>query len=155
VGLAELDYLCAGLKDLEARALADLGGAETVSELRRRVLSIGLAADGFVLALLAEVVDKMKQSRAAGHVPHPSRYEAVHVIATFMDLAARRYKDVGLDRLARRVPSLGDYLAERQGGSAASGDANATASAPSVSPAPDRATGPTTRSNARPSEVKP
>lgn len=114
LGVAAVPYLFPSLRDLEAEALADLGGVENVAALRREVLALGLHADSLVLALLAEIDAKCEQSRKRGRTPFPSRYKATAVIATFMDQAARRFREVGLARVAKRV-DLQEYLRQRAG----------------------------------------
>jgi hypothetical protein len=113
VGLARVGYLIAGFADLEAQAVEDLGGEANLSALRREVLAIGLSAEG--IALLTEFASKIHQSKAAGRTPGPSRYRATHVIATFLDLVARRFRDVGLDRRARSLGYIDSMLARQAG----------------------------------------
>ena len=108
------------LRELEAEALEDLGGADQVSSLRREVLRLGLVAHGVTLALLAEMDAKAERSRKAGHTPCPSQYKATKALALFLDLAARRYREVGLSKKARQI-SLDKYLA-RCGPQTAQGD---------------------------------
>lgn len=96
------------LRDLEAQALADLGGEANVSALRRELLRIGLWAEGVAMMLLREIDAKAAQARKEGATPHPSRYKATAVVGSFLDLAARRYREVGLRRVPAQVPDLRD-----------------------------------------------
>jgi hypothetical protein len=153
VGLARLVYLHDGLRDLEEKALGDLGGEEAVSVLRREVLAIGLAAEGIALALLAEIQAKAEQSRRAGRVPHVSRYRATACVGTFLDLAARRFREVGLERHAKKVQGLGDYLSERA--TAGRGEASARPQPPTPATEADRTAAASAARETAPGETAP
>jgi hypothetical protein len=159
VGLARVDDLVDGLRALEAQAVEDLGGEETISALRHEVLRLGLHAERIGMLLLAEIEEKARQSREAGHVPHVSRYRATGCVATFLDLAARLYRHVGLERRARKLPSLSLYLAQRGDAQAGAGGENAAGLPPSPAPPSDRASEPASASkheaSATPSRVNP
>ena len=124
VGLARLSYMYGSIRALEAAALEDLGGEANVPVLKREILAIGLHAESIAMALLNEIVTKMEQSRREGHTPAPSRYKATAVIATFLDLAARRFREVGLDRQTRRVDSYVSEVLERERTDTGSGEAS-------------------------------
>lgn len=116
VGLAALRGMEGALGDLRDAALEDLGGEANVSALRAEVLEIGLRAEWIATLLLAEITNKAAQSQACGRRPNISRYKATGIVATFLDLAARRFREVGLDRRSRRVDSYVAEVLEREAG---------------------------------------
>ena len=113
LGLARVGYLVDGMRSLEEAAVEDKGGYDEIPVLELESLRIGIALESIGVLLLAEIQDKARRSRAAGCVPHASRYKATQMIVSHFDAAARRYERVGLSRRTKAVERLTDYLQQK------------------------------------------